>query len=144
MWVYSNQLICFSDCCAQVAVTAQNEGNGLRIRRQIYTIESDNGYLDNNAGNLKWVSSDDSDFVISYNADEQGWVIGPITYMNQSRPFLMTEKDSQAFDKCPHDSSLTWFHAEDRKFYKFDGDDINVKCPGINEYYTDIPPPPSY
>ena len=137
MWVYSNQLICFSDCCVQVAVTAQNEGNGLRIRRQIYTIESDNGYLDNN-GNLKWVTPY-KDFVISYNADEQGWAIGPITYMNQSRPFLMTEKDLQAFDKCPHDSSLTWFHAEDRKFYKFDGDDINVKCPGMNEYES-IPP----
>ena len=92
--------------------------------------------MDNN-GTFKWFSDPSKDFAISYNADEQGWAIGPITYMNQSRPFLMTEKDSQAFDKCPHDSSLTWFHAEDRN--KFDGDDINVKCPGINEYYTDIP-----
>ena len=126
MWVYSNQLICFSDCCAQVAVNVQNEGNGLRIRRQIYTIESDNGYLDNNAGNLKWVSSDDPDFVISYNADELGWAIGQ---MNQSKPFLRTEKDPQAVDKCPHDSSLKWIHVEDPLYSnKSDENDISVDC----------------
>ena len=125
MWVYSNQLICFSDCCVHVAVTTQNEGNGLRIRRHIFRIDSDKKFpLDDN-GNNNWVSlSEDS--TIFYNADELGWAIGQ---MNQSKPFLRTEKDPQAIDKCPHDSSLTWMRVEDPLYSnKSDEDDISVDC----------------
>ena len=93
--------------------------SGSRIHRQIYRLESD---LAN--GNI-WYLSPNKDFKILYNAEEQGW---RIVYMNQTKPFLMTEKDPQAFDKCPHDSSLTWKLVEDREFYKHTGGDISVEC----------------
>ena len=122
MNLFQYGLVYVSDCCKMVMVTVKQQLKSStyvapRMHREIYTLESD---LDNNGNTLYLSPNKDSEIV--YDTDEQVWRIEPMD-LSWSNTFLKTEQDSQASKKCPHDSSLTWMHVEDR-----DVGDISVEC----------------
>ena len=126
----------FSDCCEEVNFFKGSPGDEektLEYDHRLVPYKKVPGRNDLDIKDIQYLTHYDGyDYVIWYDPRKLGWAIGHFDGLNKSTPSnhpdYITERDPSAFQKCPHDSSLTWRHYQEDASQGMGDEIIGVKC----------------